>query len=160
MADGEQVEIYWTAQQFARRFGEMEFALKRSGYLKAGREDAQADWEAYAKELGSAFFDKVVADGIAKTLITEPPRKLLAEELQWDPAELEPLKNVSELMVKGMCRVRNSFVHGEKFASAGHWQRDAQLVRDALAVLIAAAEFAGPFVNKAVRNEKTAKASI
>lgn len=138
----------------------MEFALKRSGYLKAGREDAQADWEAYAKELGSAFFDKVVADGIAKTLITEPPRKLLAEELQWEPVKPEPLKNVSELIVKGMCRVRNSYVHGEKFVSAGQWQRDAQLVRDALAVLVAAAEFAGPFVNKAVPKKKTAKVAI
>lgn len=135
--------VYITAAEFAKMFGQMEHALKRSGYLKACRKDAQADWAAYAKSLGAPFFDMVVDKGIAKTLIGEPPRKLFADGLEWGPERPAPLQNVAELIIEGMCRVRNSLIHGEKFVATGQWERDGVLVTEAFAVLVAAAEFTG-----------------
>lgn len=152
--------IYTTGADFARMFGRMEHALKRSGYLKADRKDAQADWAAYAKSLGAPFFDMVVANGIAKTLIGEPPRKLLADGLEWGPEHPAPLKNVAELIIEGVCRVRNSLIHGEKFVATGQWERDGQLVRDAFAVLIAAAEFAGPIKESNRPSQENARTKV
>jgi hypothetical protein len=103
----------------------------------AAKEHAQADWAAYAKMLGSDFFDRVASSGIADTLISDPPRKLMREGLRWSRRKSTPLENVHELLLEGVCRVRNSFVHGEKFVGGpdGQWERDARLVKEALAVL-------------------------
>ena len=35
--------------------------------------------------------------------------------MEWAPANPEPLTNVAQLIVNGVCRVRNSYIHGEKF---------------------------------------------
>lgn len=160
MAGYERENIYQVAQDFARMFGQMEHALKRSGYLKADRIDAQADWAAYAKSLGGPFFDMVVAEGIAKTLIGAPPRKLLAEGLEWSPERPAPLKTVAELMIEGVCRVRNSYIHGEKFVATGQWERDGQLVREAFAVLMLAAEFAGPLEGMSETRQENARTKM
>lgn len=141
-------------------FGRMEHALKRSGYLKAGRKDAQADWASYAKSLGKPFFDTVVAKGIAITLIGVPPRKLMAEGLEWGPEHPAPLKDAVELFVEGVCRVRNSLIHGEKFVATGQWERDGQLVREAFAVLMLAAEFAGPIEGASQPRQENARTKM
>ena len=104
--------------------------------MKKGRQDAQADWDSFAQKLGQEFFEEVVLSGIADTLINDPPRKLMSEGLTWKPDEPPRLENVAGLFVQGVCRVRNSFVHGEKFRSQGKQrERDATLVHEALAVL-------------------------
>lgn len=93
--------------------------------------------------MGQGFFDHVVTSGVAKTLVGEPPRRLLAD-MQWDPPNPVPLTNVAQLIVNGVCRVRNSYFHGEKFMGgpAGQWERDAKLVEEAHAVLKEAKKFA------------------
>ncbi|RUV40611.1 MAG: hypothetical protein EOQ55_28625 [Mesorhizobium sp.] len=128
------------AEAFVADFRRMEYALKRSGYIRNNRKDAQADWGSFAHALGKKFFDQVVADGIAKTLIGHPPRQLLAD-LHWSPQSPAPLANVAELIVNGVCRVRNSYIHGEKFTGGpeGQWERDALLIHEAHAVLNRAA---------------------
>lgn len=128
---------------FETDFGTMEYALKRSGYLKTGRDYAAADWGAFAKDLGESFFDHVVATGVAKTLIGHPPRKLL-NTLKWSPEHPLPLRTVQDLIVIGVGRVRNNCVHSEKFVGGpeGQWDRDLTLVREAHAVLKAAIEAA------------------
>nr|WP_315384353.1 hypothetical protein [uncultured Sphingomonas sp.] len=75
---------------------------------------AETDWDAFARDLGPEFFAAVVDKGIAKTLIGEPPRRLM-NDLVWAPEILVPLTNAHELIVQGVCRVRNSYLHGEKF---------------------------------------------
>jgi hypothetical protein len=118
-------------------FGRVEYGLKRSGHLARNVKHAQADWADYAAALGPNFFDEVVASGIADTLISNPPRKLMRDGLQWSRGKSTPLQNVHELFVEGVCRVRNSVVHGEKLVggAGGQWSRDTRLIREALAVL-------------------------
>ncbi len=127
---------YIAGRKFVDLFGDTEYALKRSGYLRADRDHAMADWGAYAQSLGADFFQKVVSDRIAPTLIGDPPRQL-NDDLEWKPEVTIPLSNVHQLIVQGVCRVRNSCFHGEKFRGGanGQWQRDAKLIQEAYAVL-------------------------
>lgn len=124
------------ARAFTRTFAHAEYGLKRSGYVRANRDVAEADWDAFARDLGPAFFKAMVDKGIAKTLIGEPPRRLLAD-LQWSPEKTTPLVNVRGLIVEGVCRVRNSYHHGEKFVGGPERQfdRDKVLIAEAHAVL-------------------------
>ena len=126
---------YQTGIEFAQLFGRFEFALKRAGLLRA-KVDAQASWEAYAEKLGPDFFKLVLDSNIAPTLIALPPRKLMADGLKWLPENPQPLQNVRDLFLVGVCRVRNSLMHGEKFTGGlDGWDRDAALLTEALAVL-------------------------
>ena len=133
---------YKAASDFARAFGEAEYAMKRSGILRHNKESAQADWDAFARDLGQEFFFAIVEMGVAKTLIGKPPRRLM-NDLQWAPETPDPLTNVHGLIVQGVCRVRNSYLHGEKFRGGpdGQWARDIELIKEAHAVLDAAMEW-------------------
>lgn len=137
------VNPYQLAETFVADFRQTEYALKRSGYLRKSKDVAEADWDIFAASLGASFFDYVVKANIAKTLIGHPPRRLMAN-FQWSPPHPAPLKNASQLIVNGVCRVRNSYIHGEKFTGGpeGQWERDATLIEEAHAVLKAAIEAA------------------
>jgi hypothetical protein len=128
---------YIAAERFAAAFRDAEYALKRSNYLRNNKDNAEADWDSLARDLGQVFFDKIVASGLAKTLIGNPARQLKADGLEWMPKETAPLTNVHQLIVQGVCRVRNSYIHGEKFRGGpeGQWDRDAKLIEEAHAVL-------------------------
>ncbi len=122
-------------REFTELFGRYEHALKQAGYLRRTPE-AQADWNRFARELGPAFFDAVVASNIAPKLLGDPPKKQM-NNLTW-PA-VAPPRNAVELFEQGICRVRNNFFHGEKFIGNPQQQeRDAILISEALAVLRAA----------------------
>lgn len=123
---------YEIARAFALDFGRAEYTLKRSKYLRKDKEIAEADWESFARDLGADFFNDVVGNGIAKTLIGNPPRRLMAD-MQWSPEKTSPLTNVHQLMIEGVCRVRNSLLHGEKFTGGpeGQWARDRTLIIEA-----------------------------
>lgn len=132
---------YDDARELQVLYGRFEYSLKRAGHLKKGSTIAQADWHSFASVLGKPFFEEVRSSGIATTLINDPPRKLVADQeaLDWQRREPPQLMTVEELFVQGVCRVRHSYVHGEKFVSHGHQlKRDATLVHEALAVLILA----------------------
>lgn len=135
---------YETAEAFALEFGRTEYALKRSGYLRKKKDFAEADWDSFASDLGADFFTHITEKEIAKTLIYDPPRRLMAD-MTWSPEKTTALVNVHELIVQGVCRVRNSFLHGEKFTGGpeGQWDRDLTLVKEAHAVLTEAMTF-GP----------------
>jgi hypothetical protein len=126
---------YDDGQRLAALFGHFEHVLKRTGFLK-GRRHAEADWTSFAASLGEAFLAEVRQRGIADTLIHEPPRTLMADGLRWEPELPDPIENVVELFVRGVCKVRNSYVHGEKFVGGDRSiERDATLVHEALLIL-------------------------
>lgn len=133
---------YAAAEAFATDFRQMEYALKRSKFVRKGKKIAEADWDHFATSLGPAFFDDVVSRRIAETLISSPPRQLLAD-LTWSPETTSPLANSNELIIHGVCRVRNSYIHGEKFIGGPEkqWRRDIKLILEAHAVLTRAMEF-------------------
>ena len=97
------INPYQAAEAFVTDFRHMEYALKRSGYLRKGKEVAEADWAFFAKDLGPEFFEHVMTIEIAKNLIGHPPRRLLTT-MQWSPLNPPPLNNVAQLMVNGVCR--------------------------------------------------------
>lgn len=133
---------YRSAEAFAKEFRHVEYALKRSEFLKFKKEVAEVDWDRFARALGKPFYDHIVAAGIAKTLVGAPPRRLL-NDLQWGPPNPAPLANITQLIVSGVCRVRNSYIHGEKFTGGpeGQWERDLVLIQEAHAVLKEAMTF-------------------
>ncbi|TCA58624.1 hypothetical protein E0H71_00275 [Rhizobium leguminosarum bv. viciae] len=135
---------YTAAEAFARDFRHMEYAIKRSGFLRKDKNGAEADWDLLAATLGQEFFQHIVATGIARTLVGNPPRRLL-KNMTWAPEKPVPLANVAQLIVNGVCRVRNSFIHGEKFIGGGdnQWERDVTLILEAHAVLREAMNFRG-----------------
>jgi hypothetical protein len=135
---------YTAAEEFARDFRATEYALKRSGFLRKNREAAEADWDLFARSLGQPFFDHVIGKEIATTLIGNPPRRLLAD-MSWSPEQPAPLTSVAQIIINGVCRVRNSYIHGEKFTGGpeGQWDRDLILIKEAHAVLIQAMQFPG-----------------
>lgn len=139
---------YIVAGDFARQFGDAEYALKRSGRIRLNKATAEADWDAFARDLGPEFFAAVVDSGIAKTLISKPPRRLM-NDLLWAPEVPVPLTNVHELIIQGVCRVRNSYLHGEKFRGGpdNQWGRDVTLIKEAHAVLQAALAWRGHVSN-------------
>lgn len=138
------------AEAFAAQFRHMEYVLKRTDYLRKNKEVAEADWDKFASDLGPAFFGHVVASGTAKTLIGHPPRRLLSD-MTWSPTNPAPLISVHQLMINGVCRVRNSYMHGEKFTGGpeGQWERDAVLIEEAHAVLKQAMDYATKALSKA-----------
>lgn len=102
---------YTAAEEFARDFRATEYALKRSGFLRKNREAAEADWDLFARSLGQPFFDHVIGKEIATTLIGNPPRRLLAD-MSWSPEKPAPLTSVAQIIINGVCRVRNSYKIG------------------------------------------------
>lgn len=133
---------YEIAKAFALDFGRAEYALKRSKYLRKNKDTAEADWDSFARDLGADFFGYVVAHGLAKTLVGDPPRRLMAN-MEWSPVKTSPLSDVHQLIVQGVCRVRNSLLHGEKFTGGpeGQWARDLTLITEAHVVLKEAITF-------------------
>ena len=128
---------YVAAEKFAALFRDAEYGLKRSAFLRPGKDNAEADWDRFAQSLGEPFFDRIMEKGIAATLVGDPPRQLKADGLEWTPKEATPLTNVHQLIIHGVCRVRNSYLHGEKFRGGpdGQWDRHATLIEEAHAVL-------------------------
>jgi hypothetical protein len=104
--------------------------------LRKGKEVSEADWDAFARDLGPDFFKSIVDKEIANTLIDMPSRPLLAI-LQWSPEIPVPLTSVHVLIIQGVCRVHNSYHHGEKFVRRpeGQFDRDRILVEEAHAAL-------------------------
>jgi hypothetical protein len=137
---------YRAADEFRALFGNAEYALKRSEFMRVRNEKPEPNWDLYAQSLGPAFFEHVVSSGIAKTLIGDPPRQLMAETMEWAPKQTTPLRNVHQLFIEGVCRVRNSYVHGEKFTGGPErqWERDTVLIEEAHAVLQEALTFLPP----------------
>ena len=140
------------AIEFAADFRSMEYALKRSKFIRKNRRAAEADWDLFATKLGADFFRSVVEREIAITLIGSPPRMLMSD-MKWSPPATAPLSNVNQLIINGVCRVRNSYLHGEKFTGGpdGQWERDSVLISEAHEVLKLAMTFAcnGPGESKA-----------
>ncbi|MFM9850561.1 MAG: hypothetical protein ACKVP3_25950 [Hyphomicrobiaceae bacterium] len=125
------------AYAFTDLYGGVENALRETGFCKEHLERADADWAGFAKDkLGEGFFEEVQKSGLAKTLIEGRPRKQMKEDLVWKPDEARPITNVTELIVNGVCQVRNHIDHRQKFRGDEESQkRDFALIADAHQVL-------------------------
>lgn len=121
------------ATAFTALFARVEHALRRTGYARADQDRAVVDWRKFAKELGDGFFTYVCKSRRAVTLVGEPPR-IYHRDRGMLPKVQKPIKDVEQLFTRGVCQVRNSIVHGEKYVDFAT-PRDDALVNEANWVL-------------------------
>lgn len=135
------------AWEFFVLFSRLEYALKRAGYLKHGKVEAQADWRRFARNFQDDFsqINNEPVTGAKYYYETRPPRKQLQQdgELHWG----EPLRRGDgELELEFLCRsigvVRNNLFHGGKFPQlpVPEPSRDQELLRHAKELLFAVLE--------------------
>jgi hypothetical protein len=110
------MKTYLPPHAFAFRdlFARVEHALRRIGYCRSNSERAAVDWRRFANDLGPDFFKIVTDSKKAETLLAEPPR-VMHRSGEWRPTRQLPIADVTELVLRGLCQVRNNIVHGEKF---------------------------------------------
>lgn len=120
-------------EEFFRIISRFEFALKDIGFARTGRDEVKIHWDDFANSLGRAFYDRIKVDGVAPTLLSEPPRLQIirANRLEWQDAR--PPSNVQELF-GAVRRVRNNLFHGGKSGETDN-QRNEKLIAEAIAVL-------------------------
>jgi hypothetical protein len=121
------------AIEFSDYFARVEYALRRNGYSRTDQRKSMIDWARFATDLGEPFLGAVRAANMAGELLQEPPRAYHRDQT-WQPEHQEPINNVAELFVRGVCQVRHNIVHGEKFMFQDE-VRDHALVREAHWVL-------------------------
>jgi hypothetical protein len=117
-------------------FCRFEYALKRAGYLIRDEGRAEANWNAFARDLGANFLVEISATVGTAKLINEPPKRqiVVAGNLSWEP--VEAVTNVQELF-GAVSRIRNNLFHGGKFAEGvvTDSSRDQDLIAAAQQVL-------------------------
>jgi hypothetical protein len=136
-------------QGFFAEFALAEFDLKMLGFIRRGREDAQADWDAFASAIERRFrVNQTRALAKAwRALTTNPPRKQVVRDghLGWRTTARPRISDAAWglLLVR---RVRNNLFHGAKFILGGSEQfaRDRELVSAAQTILQGAMRLARP----------------
>ncbi|MFP3995143.1 MULTISPECIES: hypothetical protein [Pseudomonas] len=139
-------ELPKLAIEFFIVFSRFECALKRSADYAApgGNVKVHANWDAFASDLGTGFFEEVLAQGLAPELVHRPPKlQVLLPHgggLGW--RDTAAVTNSVELFL-AIRRARNNLVHGAKYRDQATGQvdliegseRDERLLDQALAVL-------------------------
>lgn len=112
---------------FFATFARFEYAMKRAGYLKYEKPgtSAEAGWDAFAKDLGAAFFDQCKSLPELEVLFVAPPRLLKVDTgaaVSWKKARAVNSAGDFFQVIKD---IRNNLFHGEKQV---HAERDGQLI--------------------------------
>jgi hypothetical protein len=135
------------AWEFFVLFSRLEYALKRSGFLKRNKPVAEVDWDRFGRNI-QGVFSQVSSDSVAKAIQyyeAHPPRKQLQVNgvMQWD----NPLKHRDgEGQLVYLCRaigvVRNNLFHGGKFPQLlmSDYSRDEELLNHAKELLFSLIE--------------------
>ena len=129
------------SDEFFRIFARFEFALKMAGYCQLQKDKVEIDWDGFANNprMGKPFFEIAMTSSLCPTILTDPPKAETISNGQWGFASsAEKPASVQDLMGH-VRRVRNNMFHGGKYFD-GDEGRDAALVSEAIAVLLAAAE--------------------
>jgi hypothetical protein len=125
---------------FVSIFSRFEYALKATGFFVGDEDRVDPDWCSFAKHL--PILRDCKAKDVQKAIAyfdSDPPRKQVYKDgvLDWRRTET-PNRDNDELLVL-VRRVRNNLFHGGKVPFKR--KRDAELLRSAEAILIAALSF-------------------
>lgn len=130
--------------RFFSMFARMEYALKRSGFVKeAGHGGAQPDWREFIKTVERRWDGLQDAEFRAARdyLLASPPLRQIVRQRQLDWADLTRGNDQSEASYVIGCvkMVRNNLFHGGKFpiptASVAPPERDARLLETSVLIL-------------------------
>jgi hypothetical protein len=127
---------------FFWKFSVFECALKREGFVQAGRNDAaQPDWSGFGK-LISGRFGEVRAKGFQaalRTLKEASPRRQVVRggQLAWERVERQGAESEEEFVLRLVRTARNNLFHGGKYPDGPIEEvaRDKAILRAALGVL-------------------------
>jgi len=129
------------SDEFFRIFARFEFALKMAGYCQLQRDKVEIDWDGFANNprMGKPFFKFATASNLCPTMLSDPPKAETISNGQWGFASSAAKPTSVQDLTGHVRRARNNMFHGEKYFD-GDEERDAALVSEAMAVLLAAAE--------------------
>lgn len=129
------------ANQLFRIFARFEFALKMAGFVRMKGRNVEICWDQFANSepIGTAFFSFVKAEQICPTILSAPPKADRFENGQYGFVEhASPILCAQDLF-GALRRVRNNLFHGGKYFDDDA-RRNRRLVREAIAILLLAAE--------------------
>ena len=127
---------------FFWKFSVFECALKREGFLRAGRNNAaQPGWYEFGKSLLGRF-GEVQAAGFTeavRTLTASSPRRQVVREgrLAWETLERQPDEPEEVFVLRLLKTARNNLFHGGKYpdGQVEEVARDRAILEAGLAVL-------------------------
>ncbi|NKK01234.1 hypothetical protein GFL63_21000 [Rhizobium leguminosarum bv. viciae] len=129
------------ANKLFRIFARFEFALKMAGYAEMKKDKLDIAWDKFAnsKPIGVPFLRYVREHKICPTILNAPPKSDLMENGRYGfEQNAKQPQSVQELF-GAVRRVRNNLFHGGKYFDDDK-TRDRLFVREAIAVLLLAAE--------------------
>ncbi|NCU30123.1 hypothetical protein EOM60_06020 [Candidatus Saccharibacteria bacterium] len=129
------LEFFW-------KFSIFEYALKREGYLRSGRNrGAEPDWIKFGHDIRGKF-DQVTTPEIklAKDLLIKlsPQRQIVHDmELGWEPVVRQEEDSDEEFTLRILRTSRNNLFHGGKYpeSSIREIARDREILKASLAIL-------------------------
>ena len=138
IADSADRRLAW---QFFLMFSRFEYALKREGYVRVDRKDAQAAWRSFAKDHAAKFstdHDPRLQRAISY-IKRSPPKKQIHVDRVLDWAEPTQFSGGPLLpwLLDQIQIIRNNLFHGGKFPqfAVSDPSRDRELIESALLVL-------------------------
>ena len=123
---------------FFMTFARSEFALKRAGYVRAGRYGPVLEWDKFADALGDGLFmsgDATLAEAVSYLTEQQPKQQAVVDgQLRWEiaPTRAEPR---GRTLVRSVKTVRNNLFHGGKDMQGPLPERDRRLLRSCVTVL-------------------------
>lgn len=106
--------------RFFAFFSRLEYSLKRSGFVRKGRQgEASADWAKYAASISDALAaqPQQTFTEAAHYLLSHPPKRLelVGEHLRWMANPKRTNEGGAEYLLRVVRDVRNNLFHGGKF---------------------------------------------
>jgi hypothetical protein len=118
----------------------MEYALKASGFARGNEKNVEADWDAFAKHIGTVLDPSISEDlqvAVDYLLTTPPKKQVLKKNIAWLDSPPDNKQSLAQQVLSMVRRVRNNLFHGGKFmpVANAHRDRDELLVKHSLVVL-------------------------
>ena len=122
-------------------FSRFEYALKRAGFVKRDRRNAEPNWDAFADSIERRY-DPNESPKVARAvnyLLSEPPKRQIVENdnsLGWKDSNRDNETEIRWVLLL-VRRVRNNLFHGGKYpyTPLPEPARDTQLLESSLAIL-------------------------
>lgn len=124
---------------FFMTFARTEYALKRAGYVEAGRSgEPRIKWDDFARSIGDTLLNSCspAVAGAISYLFSNPPQKQVVRNgsLVWEPrASDNPRDPV--FLIRSITTVRNNLFHGGKEVKGMLAERDHCLIQSSLIIL-------------------------